>query len=148
MALSPIGGHCQCWLRGEWMEDEALLLMETENLRDPIKENLKIRTETGGEKKNLAKRQENVLTPEVRFTQTEQNWTACLTTDPRPVLLWTHAGICMTSQPWPVTLNQSLWQSGRSPFILIGGACPCCVRDGHGGRVKEEEEEEEEEVEV
>lgn len=73
MALSPIGGHCQCWLRGEWMEDEALLLMETENLRDPIKENLKIRTETGGEKKNLAKRQENVLTPEVRFTQTEQN---------------------------------------------------------------------------
>lgn len=48
MALSPIGGHCQRWLRGEWMEDEALLLMETENLRDLIKENLKIRTETGG----------------------------------------------------------------------------------------------------
>lgn len=52
MALSPIGGHCQRWLRAEWMEDEALLLMETENLRDLIKENLKIRTETGGEKKN------------------------------------------------------------------------------------------------
>lgn len=76
MALSPIGGHCQRWLRGEWMEDEALLLMETENLRDLIKENLKIRTETGGggeKKKKLAKRQENVLTLEVSFTQTEQN---------------------------------------------------------------------------
>lgn len=48
MALSPIGGHRQRWLRSEWMEDEALLLMETENLRDLIKENLKIRTETGG----------------------------------------------------------------------------------------------------
>lgn len=56
MALSPIGGHCQRWLRGEWMEDEALLLMETENLRDLIKENLKIRTETGGgEKKKTGK---------------------------------------------------------------------------------------------
>lgn len=74
MALSPIGGHCQRRLRGEWMEDEALLLMETENLRDLIKENLKIRTETGGaKKKKLAKRQENVLTLEVSFTQTEQN---------------------------------------------------------------------------
>lgn len=56
MALSPIGGHCQRWFRGEWMEDEALLLMETENLRDLIKENLKIRTETGGgEKKKTGK---------------------------------------------------------------------------------------------
>lgn len=74
MALSPIGGHCQRRLRGEWMEDEALLLMETENLRDLIKENLKIRTETGGaKKKKLAKRQENVLTLEVSFTQTERN---------------------------------------------------------------------------
>lgn len=76
MALSPIGGHCQRRLRGEWMEDEALLLMETENLRDLIKENLKIRTETGGggeKKKKLAKRQENVLTLEVSFTQTQQN---------------------------------------------------------------------------
>lgn len=56
MALSPIGGHCQRWLRAEWMEDEALLLMEMENLRDLIKENLKIRTETGGgEKKKTGK---------------------------------------------------------------------------------------------
>lgn len=94
MAVSPIGGRCQPWLQSEWREDGVLWLMEAENPGDPIITNLKRRTVR---EEKLAKWQENLYTPEVIFTKTPT--TARLTADPRPVLLRTHAGICMTSQP-------------------------------------------------